>query len=90
MSSSASASGVGGKRPRAADEPSRAEHVPVVTGDQLSQMRREQSREDPDSKGLHLLIQTFTGQRLTIDQPDGTVVEGTLVSADDKMKCVRT
>ena len=82
-----------GKRPRDADEPSRAEHVdhvPVVTGEQLSQMRREQAREDPDSKGLHLLIQTFTGQRLTIDQPNGTVVEGTLVSADDGMKCVRT
>jgi hypothetical protein len=36
---------------------------------------------------LHLVLQTLVGTRLAIDRCDDATVDGTLLSADDEMKC---
>ena len=55
-------------------------------GGGISRREREQA-EDARLLTLHLVLQTLTGTRLTVDRCDDTNIVGTLVSADDEMKC---
>ena len=51
--------------------------------------RRREDEADARLLTLHLLLQTMKGSRLSVERRDGSMVEGTLDKADEKMKCAQ-
>ena len=47
----------------------------------------EQAAADSRLLTLHLLLQALTGTSVAVERLDDAMVEGTLKSADDEMKC---
>ena len=47
----------------------------------------EQAAADSKMLTLHLLLQALTGTRVAVERLDDAMIDGTLKSADDEMKC---